>query len=220
MRLNSTPHACLECGAIRMVAPSVAASGRGKYCSQVCANIAKSRLAHETFAQRFWDRVDRSGPCWLWGSHCSSDGYGLTSKPGSDQLIYTHRIAWEMATGQAPESDVLHTCDTPGCVRNDDIGVYIVHGEEYERHGHLFLGTPKVNALDRSAKGRDPLTLHPHSRAVGSRHPHSKLSDAQASQIRERRLAGESPVALGIEFHVDRSVIWGIATGRTWKHLP
>lgn len=97
----------------------------------------------------FWSRVDRSGEHWLWVGPVNPDGYGKTSGYSGG----AHRVAWFLATGDDPGSKhVLHTCDIPRCVRNDEIGVYSVVGIEYPRRGHLFLGDAAANAKDRTQK--------------------------------------------------------------------
>jgi hypothetical protein len=70
--------------------------------------------------------------------------------------MFTHRVAWELATGEPVPSgmDVLHTCDNPPCARNDEPGVYFIRGIYRPRFGHLWLGTNLDNIIDRVEKGR------------------------------------------------------------------
>jgi len=89
--------------------------------------------------ERWDERVDKSDGCWLWTGAKSSLGYGQlrTGNPGTNEMA--HRLSWEFHRGEIPVGlHVLHHCDTPSCVRPD----------------HLWLGTPKDNALDRQQKGR------------------------------------------------------------------
>lgn len=92
-------------------------------------------------AERFWEKVDKSGDCWLWtGRPDGRMGYGRIREgvAGSATLL-AHRVAWELAFGPVPAGlDVCHTCDIPLCVRPD----------------HLFLGTTLDNMADAKAKGR------------------------------------------------------------------
>src|SRR5690242_15056230 len=94
----------------------------------------------ERFAER-WIAEPNSG-CWLWIGH-TAKGYGQMRWRG--KVRYAHRIAWELATGTMPTSDVMvcHHCDTPTCVNPD----------------HLFLGTNADNMRDAGAKGRLPLQI-------------------------------------------------------------
>lgn len=99
----------------------------------------------------FWSRVDRSGEHWLWVGVINPGGYGSVWRFTNG----AHRLAWFLATGEDPGSKyVLHTCDIPRCVRNDEIGVYSVVGIEYPRRGHLFLGDALANRRDRIQKHR------------------------------------------------------------------
>ena len=89
--------------------------------------------------QRFWAKVDRSGPddCWLWKA--STDGrYGEFWLSGGKQKA--HRVAWSIANGKPFPPDMLacHTCDRPACVNPS----------------HIFVGTMSDNILDAVAKGR------------------------------------------------------------------
>ena len=91
----------------------------------------------KTIEERFWVKVNKTDDCWEWTAHKLFNGYGRFSIRGKPD--YSHRIAWELASGKYPTGEqVLHTCDNPACVKID----------------HLFLGTLKENMADRSAKNR------------------------------------------------------------------
>lgn len=47
----------------------------------------------------------------------------------------------------------------------------------------------------------------------------SKLTEIQARQILARLQGGESQASLAREYGVGVSTIWGLKTGRTWRHL-
>jgi hypothetical protein len=98
----------------------------------------------------FWSRVDKSGECWLWNGPTDWDGYGLFKG------VRTNRLSWELAEGAPLPAGMqgLHTCDTPGCVRNDSDGFYVVDGERLRLHGHIFAGTNRHNQRDKTIKGR------------------------------------------------------------------
>jgi hypothetical protein len=95
-----------------------------------------------TWAERLWRRVDKSDGCWLWTGAVESWGYGYMNNRRSERpprRVRVHRLSWELANGPIPEGLwVLHTCDTPACVRPD----------------HLFLGTVTDNNRDAARKGR------------------------------------------------------------------
>jgi hypothetical protein len=69
-----------------------------------------------------------------------------------------------------PHINILHTCDIPACVRNDDIGTYEIEGILYERRGHLWLADHAANMRDRAQKGRGGPTVKPERMPRGSEH--------------------------------------------------
>lgn len=84
-------------------------------------------------------------------------GYGLVGSRGDEVSRLAHRFSWVIHFGPIPKGmQVLHTCDTPACVRPD----------------HLFVGTQQDNMNDMATK----------SRGNGGG---KKLSMHQASRIRE-----------------------------------
>jgi len=90
-----------------------------------------------TREERFWDKVQKTDTCWLWIGSTNQDGYGRFNIGG--KLGGAHRYSFELHTGEIPEGmHVLHTCDTPACVRPD----------------HLFLGTHSDNMQDMYRKRR------------------------------------------------------------------
>lgn len=65
-------------------------------------------------AERFWPKVDKSGPCWLWIGATTS-GYGVFRIDGGTTLA--HRVAYAWANGPIPDGfEVDHMCFTRGCV--------------------------------------------------------------------------------------------------------
>ena len=100
-----------------------------------CANALPRPV--RPVADRLWERVDRSGDCWLWTGAITGVGYGHIYADG--RLAYTHRLAYELTYGPIPEGlFVCHHCDNPPCCRPE----------------HLFLGTAQDNQSDMAAKGR------------------------------------------------------------------
>ena len=53
----------------------------------------------KTPEQRFWQKVDKSGECWLW-TGCQVHGYGKFSADGKHR--YVHRWAYEQFIGPIP----------------------------------------------------------------------------------------------------------------------
>lgn len=94
--------------------------------------------AEEATAERFWSRVDRSGPCWIWTGADNGAGYGRFMWRG--KTVYVHRKSFELAHGPIPSGMVVdHRCHVPACVNPD----------------HLRLATNKQNGENRA-----PTSLH------------------------------------------------------------
>ena len=110
-------------------------------------------LAHHTiplpsafspkFIERFWSRVDQSGGpsvCWPWTRSKTPAGYGRVNH--NHAVLYTHRIAYVLATGEDITGlHICHACDNPLCCNP----------------AHLWSGTALDNMRDRDAKGRGHL---------------------------------------------------------------
>lgn len=68
---------------------------------------------------RFWEKVDKSGACWLWTACISATGYGLF-----DQHKRAHRLAYELSGKVIPEGLILdHLCRNRACVNPDHLEV-------------------------------------------------------------------------------------------------
>jgi len=144
---------------------------------------------------RFWSRVDVSGECWRRAGAHSRGGYSHLSFRG--RVIDAHRLSWTIATGHMPSAPerVCHTCDVHDCVRNDDAGVYVVDGVEYERHGHLFLASAAANTADMVAKGR---------------HWHQRLSGDDVQEILALADSGLRQVRIAERFGITKTHVGGL----------
>jgi hypothetical protein len=103
--------------------------------------------------------------CLLWTGAQNGQGYDSfgMDNTGDKHIKPAHRIAYEMHVGPIPEGfDVLHHCDTPPCCNEH----------------HLFLGKDFDNVHGAMKKGRRRYRR-------GEKHPRSKLTDAQAAEIRQ-----------------------------------
>ncbi len=150
---------------------------------------------------RFYERVDRSGDCWVWTGRVLANGYGVLPifdatrrRRGSPDRL-AHRIAYELAFDVDPgELFVCHKCDNPACVRPS----------------HLFLGTNKDNVADCRRKDRD---------IQGERSRIAKVTDDKVRVMREEFKAGTTQTALANRFGVSISLVNGIVHGRRWRHV-
>lgn len=116
----------------------------------------------EFCAIRFWQKVDKTDTCWVWGGALNAYGYGHAWY--KDRIQRAHRVSYELCHGGIPQSlIVLHTCDNRACVNPV----------------HLVLGTQQDNMRSMSRKGRRKINRHP----PGSKNPSAKLSLVQVAQI-------------------------------------
>ncbi len=168
---------------------------------------------HVRVSQRFWAKVNKSGPvlrpelgpCWIWigsrktGGNPSGIGYGEMRLLG--RIRFAHRVAWLVTHGEMPTLHVLHKCDggRDGCVRPD----------------HLFLGTNADNMADKAAKGR----CRP-SMLKGQDHGSAKVSEEQVLEARAAKANGESVASIARRLGLTHSGAWALIHGLTWKHLP
>jgi len=67
----------------------------------------------------FWERVDRSGPCWLWIG-TQDRGYAVFKRNGKRRLAT--RYVYELYYGPIPEGHrVTHDCEQTLCVRPEHL---------------------------------------------------------------------------------------------------
>ena len=236
MRLNDTAHSrvsqqpmaariCELCQASFITAESRLKSGRGRFCSRICCDTFQ-RLARPV-DQRLWARVDRDGgipphraeygACWLWTGYRIPTGYGRLYRLFPEQVL-THRLAWELATGETLTSDdvIGHICDVRHCVRNDEAGTYPIRGVVLPRRGHLFKGTNIDNQADMVEKGRHRFVLGAYVRH-GEANPHSKLTADAARKIRRLSADGWTQEAIAAEFGVNQTTVSRVILRQTWK---
>ena len=144
--------------------------------------------------KRFWDKVDKSGDCWLWVGAKNSNGYGYFHFNGKQHRA--HRFSWGLVYDKIPDNLLIcHHCDNTACVRPS----------------HLFLGTSKDNVSDMILKGR----RHDSNGEGGN----NKLENSDVIYIRATASSGVSQVDLAREFNVSESLIPRIIRRKRWTHI-
>ena len=74
----------------------------------------------KTVEERFEEKVDKTGECWLWTAACNHKGYGKFKHEG--KVVPAHRLAFEWVHGEIPEGmQVDHRCHQRNCVRPDHL---------------------------------------------------------------------------------------------------
>ena len=87
--------------------------------------------------ERFWSKVDRSGPCWEWLAGKTPEGYGLFWL--NKTYIGAHRMAYILTAGLIPDGFELdHLCRNPRCVRPSHLEA--VTSQENQHRGMGFAG--------------------------------------------------------------------------------
>jgi hypothetical protein len=135
--------------------------------------------------------------CWEWTGAKVTSGYGhlrVPNEKGPRKTMLAHRAYYEAFVGEIPNGLLLrHTCDNRLCVNPN----------------HLAPGTHLENMADYRARG-----VSGPKRA--SRNGNSKLTEADVAEIRSSDL---SVTELAEAYGTDRTNIWCVKSGKTWKHL-
>lgn len=162
--------------------------------------LLEKMVNSEAALKRFWRRVrkGRKNSCWPWTGGKTQKGYGkiAVGHKGKIYRFQCPRVSYFIAHGEfKAELFVCHRCDNPICVNPH----------------HLFLGTNRVNQLDKVSKKRH---------AVGQEHGSSFLRNFQVQRIRIRFFVyGEHPVQIAKCFKVCKMTVWNIIHGKNWNHL-
>lgn len=161
-----------------------------------------TRMSSDELAAKLWARVVKQPTgCWEWQG-ARSRGYGQIGVPRERRVVYTHRLAYELANGPIPDGLlVCHTCDNPPCCNP----------------AHLWVGSHVDNAVDMVGKART-------NNRAGMRHHNAKLTYEQVAEIRSRYVpgtdkrlgTGASAVELAEEFGITRLYVRILSYGE-WR---
>jgi hypothetical protein len=113
---------------------------------------------------------------------------------GKNYLI--HRLVLEAFVGPCPPG-------MEGCHLDDD--------PENNRLDNLRWDTPEANREDATRRRRW---------RYGGRNPHAKLREEDVQAIRRLRREGTMGVELAQRFGVSKTVIYRVAAGTDWAHVP
>lgn len=129
----------------------------------------------EEFREWFWSQVEKTpDSCWLWAGEYSDECRGVVIDPANGMPVGASKMAYVLTFGAFPRGErdkpeqwlwVLHKCDLPICCNP----------------GHLYLGTPKQNAVDRVQKGRTKVFVN----EMGIQSPYFKNVSDPTAWVRE-----------------------------------
>lgn len=141
--------------------------------------------------------VINDADCWGWIGAKKGTAPHLYPCLNDDgrRLVSACRLSFQFFNGAIPDGhEVCHRCDNPECCNP----------------AHLFLGTARENAEDKSRKGR----------SVHSERSHfAHLTAEQVHEIRRRATRGETQQSLAQSYGVQQACISKIVLRRTWRHL-
>jgi len=144
----------------------------------------------------FWEMCDKSDgddACWPWKGVIDKDGCGRYKH--RKKSIRANRSAYEFFYKEIIPSGAFacHKCDNPSCCNPR----------------HIFIGTPKDNAVDRSVKGRGAPQHAGHN-------PYSKLKWDDVDFIRENYGRGWTQQSLAEKFNVTQPTVGRIIRNEAW----
>lgn len=115
-----------------------------------------------TIDDRFWEKVDADGDCWVWTAATNTSGYGQFSVGGKHQGA--HRVAWELLVGPIPEGlQIDHLCRVKHCVNPDHLEP-VSHAENFRRGIRGAQDRAKTHCPQGHPYAGDNLYVHPDGR--------------------------------------------------------
>lgn len=166
-----------------------------KHGSPLIKVIKSANLNKYDFYKNY-EMITETG-CWIWLKYTDKDGYGASSVmvDGKKKILKAHRVSYELFNGVITDNaHVLHRCDTPSCVNPQ----------------HLFLGTNKINMIDKVNKNRQ---------SRGSVANVTKLTEKDVLRLKSLKLKRGDIRKLAREYNVLPDTIAYAISGKTWKHV-
>jgi len=145
---------------------------------------------------RFYSKVQKGPGCWLWTGALHRSGnpanlpYGQFYYKGRPRRA--HIVAFALKHGYIPKDEVMHSCNTPLCVRDE----------------HLSEGTRKEN-MEYAAKC---------GRLRVARPRRQKVTAEQIQEMRGLATSGMLHVDIAARFGIARNTVSDIVAGRSRRY--
>lgn len=131
---------------------------------------SQPRKPRPSALERFMEKIDRSGDCWVWLAKSGEDGYGRFYCGGgrlNARYTLAHRFSYEAFVGPIPDGlEIDHLCRNRACVNPE----------------HLEAVTHSVNVWRGDAPLRNRLKTH-----CPNGHPYDEQNTLLEQQGRARR---------------------------------
>lgn len=148
------------------------------------------RGVYRPIEDRFMERVDSSGECWLWKGHVTNSGYGSIALSGAPSN-YAHRISYWLKTGETPEI-VDHICWNKLCVNPEHLqaSTKVLNGQNRApNNSHAAKSASGVRNVIRHTSKSSPwkvvLTVEG-SPVYGGSFPDIESAEARAVEMRKK----------------------------------
>lgn len=108
----------------RRICPECAKAKAKRYRDKMQLLLETAGLSQlrqrKSVEERFWEKVDKTGDCWLWQASKNGVGYGAFSV--NQTWVMAHRFSYELAKGPIPAGMVIdHICRVRACVRPEHL---------------------------------------------------------------------------------------------------
>jgi len=136
----------------------------------------------KTLEERFWEKVNRTGECWLWTGAKNDRGYGYFKAAGRNAKA--HRVSYQISKGAIPDGiNIDHICHNTSCVRPDHLRLATQKQNLENLTGaHSTNVTSGVRGVYRSREGRWQARVT-HNRTIHTAGTHATIQQAEAAVI-------------------------------------